>query len=158
MMEGMVALLFNPVTIFGLLFLAFGIKNLKQRHYGSAITYFVLSVVIVVAAGLLIAVVAQERADAKLTSTLSNGRGIFTVLFAEDSYQFTSEPYPSTAVYSNSTQYFLAMVEHGPLHVDLSFFSTAFQEPKLIKYAYAFEQATQLRKPPKFIETFSSKN
>jgi amidase len=41
---------------------------------------------------------------------------------------------------------------HG-LPVGLSFFAGAWSEEKLIKYAYAFEQATKLRQPPKFLPT-----
>ncbi|MFX1316452.1 MAG: amidase [Promethearchaeota archaeon] len=37
------------------------------------------------------------------------------------------------------------------LPVGISFFSGAFQEPKLLKIAYAFELATKIRKPPKFL-------
>ena len=37
------------------------------------------------------------------------------------------------------------------LPVGISFFSGAFQEPKLLKIAYAFEQSTKVRKPPVFI-------
>jgi amidase len=40
------------------------------------------------------------------------------------------------------------------LPIGVSFFAEAFSEPKLISFAYAFEQATKHRKAPKFIPTF----
>jgi amidase len=41
--------------------------------------------------------------------------------------------------------------------VGISFFGRAWSEPTLIKIAYAFEQATKFRKPPKFLPTLSLK-
>jgi amidase len=39
------------------------------------------------------------------------------------------------------------------LPLGISFFGTAWSEPKLIKYAYAFEQARQARRKPDFLTT-----
>jgi amidase len=41
---------------------------------------------------------------------------------------------------------------HG-LPVGLSFFGRAYSEPTLIKLAYAYERATRLRRPPRFLPT-----
>jgi len=46
---------------------------------------------------------------------------------------------------------------HG-LPVGLSFFSGPYQEGKLIGYAYAFEQATRIRRPPAFAPTIGANN
>jgi amidase len=39
------------------------------------------------------------------------------------------------------------------LPVGISFFAKAWQEANLIKYAYAFEQATQYRRQPRYLPT-----
>jgi amidase len=44
----------------------------------------------------------------------------------------------------------------GELPIGVSFLARAWEEPKLIKYAYAFEQATRVRHPPKFLPEYGA--
>ena len=53
---------------------------------------------------------------------------------------------------SRALKFFRILVA-AVLGLVISFFAKAWQEPTLIKLAYAFEQLTQVRKPPLFLQT-----
>ncbi|SHN29319.1 amidase [Cyclobacterium lianum] len=65
-----------------------------------------------------------------------------------DSFQLGSSSPAAHAGYPNIT---LPMGFVGGLPVGISVFGTAWSEPALLEIAYAYEQGTHYRKPPKFI-------
>ena len=74
---------------------------------------------------------------------LINGDGV-------RSWDTNSTSYPAVAGYPHIT------VPAGfvfGLPVGISFFSKAWKDADLIKYAYAFEQATQYRRQPRYLPT-----
>ncbi|MEY2501076.1 MAG: amidase [Verrucomicrobiota bacterium] len=85
------------------------------------------------------AFIAPSRTPAWLTD-LVNG----------DSSSHSCSGLPAVAGYPHIT---LPMGYIHGLPVGISFFGTAWSEPRLISLAYAFEQLTKFRRPPKFLRT-----
>ena len=91
------------------------------------IELLVVIAIIAILAALLLPAVAKARRSAKMMQTLSNGRGIYTLLFADDLDKFSMgevSPFPKVAdAYSDAAAYFKVMMTNDVLDVAPSFFA-----------------------------------
>jgi amidase len=96
------------------------------------------------------AVMTKHRLDALVAPT---GSPPSLTDLANGDYGFSgTSTFPAVAGYPHIT---VPAGYHFGLPVGISFFGRPFSEPKLIGMAYAFEQATRHRTPPRFLPTVS---
>jgi amidase len=94
------------------------------------------------------AVMAKNRLDAIIAPT--NGPAWVTDYLNGDHFAGSSSTAAAVAGYPNVS---VPCGYVSGLPIGISFFGRAWSEPTLIKIAFAYEQATRYRRPPKFLRT-----
>src|SRR6185312_6635752 len=95
------------------------------------------------------AAIARDRLDAIVLPT--NAPAWTTDLLNGDHVTGGDSSFAAVAGYPSIT---VPMGLAGELPIGLSFIAGAWEEGKLIRLAYAFEQATKLRREPKYLPTY----